>query len=361
VITKVATPAPTPAAPVAVQCETVPSAGPCDAVFRKFFFNKRTGSCEEYQWGGCDEAKVNSFDTKELCEAKCSPSTWPPRPANCPAFRCAQPQCRIAPCVSGNRECPARPLIEREGGTCCPGCSCDPLWIDSKNETVKCEKDLTTPPPPPPPFEKCVTVPSAGPCRAAITRFFFDVKSKTCQKYSWGGCEEQTGNSFETEAQCQTQCGAPTKPECPLFKCAAINCKIAPCAEGNRACPASPTIEREGGICCPACDCSPLWLNKNGQQQKCELDGNPCSGPAVVGSCRGAFPSFFFNEKTKKCESFVFGGCGGSANRHGTQAECEAKCIPRTPAPTRDNDSAGASVVAVALLALLAAATATAL
>jgi len=39
----------------------------------------------------------------------------------CPLFRCASPQCRIAPCADGNRACDAVPTIESDGGKCCVG------------------------------------------------------------------------------------------------------------------------------------------------------------------------------------------------------------------------------------------------
>ncbi len=51
-----------------------------------------------------------------------------------------------------------------------------------------------------------------------------------------------------------------------------------------------------------------------------------CSLPQVSGRCSAHFPSFWHNPSTGQCESFVYGGCDGNANRFGTLAECQATC-----------------------------------
>jgi hypothetical protein len=40
-------------------------------------------------------------------------------------------------------------------------------------------------------------------------------------------------------------------------------------------------------------------------------EGESCALEAQTGMCRGFFEKFFFNRGTGKCESFVYGGCGG--------------------------------------------------
>jgi len=42
--------------------------------------------------------------------------------------------------------------------------------------------------------------------------------------------------------------------------------------------------------------------------------------------CEAAFPRFFFNKKTGKCEKFVYGGCGGNKNNFKTKISCEITC-----------------------------------
>ena len=52
-----------------------------------------------------------------------------------------------------------------------------------------------------------------------------------------------------------------------------------------------------------------------------------CEGAGVTGNCRGAFPRYFFNEKTGKCQKFTYGGCGGTPNNHKTIEACNAACM----------------------------------
>ena len=51
-----------------------------------------------------------------------------------------------------------------------------------------------------------------------------------------------------------------------------------------------------------------------------------CALPIEPGHCLAYMPSYGFNSDTGECESFIYGGCQGNANRFDTLAECEAAC-----------------------------------
>jgi hypothetical protein len=51
-----------------------------------------------------------------------------------------------------------------------------------------------------------------------------------------------------------------------------------------------------------------------------------CSLPEQPGNCDAYEPSFWHNPKTGLCEPFVYGGCGGNANRFATRDACLAAC-----------------------------------
>ena len=51
-----------------------------------------------------------------------------------------------------------------------------------------------------------------------------------------------------------------------------------------------------------------------------------CSLPEEPGNCDAYEPSFWHNPKTGLCEPFVYGGCGGNANRFATRDACIAAC-----------------------------------
>lgn len=42
------------------------------AAFRRWFFNKTSGKCEKFIYGGC-QGNENNFDGKENCQAMCLP------------------------------------------------------------------------------------------------------------------------------------------------------------------------------------------------------------------------------------------------------------------------------------------------
>merc|ERR1712215_304209 len=48
--------------------------------------------------------------------------------------------------------------------------------------------------------------------------------------------------------------------------------------------------------------------------------------PAVGGPCEAYIPRWTFNQATRNCEQFIYGGCKGNKNRFGSKAECEKKC-----------------------------------
>ncbi|XP_051978143.1 podocalyxin-like protein 2 [Xyrauchen texanus] len=51
-----------------------------------------------------------------------------------------------------------------------------------------------------------------------------------------------------------------------------------------------------------------------------------CLMPMEVGPCHGTFPRWYFNAITKRCERFMFGGCGRNLNNFLLLEECAKAC-----------------------------------
>nr|XP_019961120.1 PREDICTED: kunitz-type serine protease inhibitor 6-like [Paralichthys olivaceus] len=51
-----------------------------------------------------------------------------------------------------------------------------------------------------------------------------------------------------------------------------------------------------------------------------------CRLPMKVGSCRAAFPRFFYNVTEQRCRSFFYGGCDANGNNFESESECESTC-----------------------------------
>uniref|UniRef100_A0A8D2L088 BPTI/Kunitz inhibitor domain-containing protein n=1 Tax=Varanus komodoensis TaxID=61221 RepID=A0A8D2L088_VARKO len=56
-----------------------------------------------------------------------------------------------------------------------------------------------------------------------------------------------------------------------------------------------------------------------------------CWLPSDPGPCDGYFPRYFYNSASKKCEKFIYGGCGGNKNNFKTLKECERTCYFKPP------------------------------
>ena len=45
-----------------------------------------------------------------------------------------------------------------------------------------------------------------------------------------------------------------------------------------------------------------------------------------VGSCRGSFKKWYFDVESQRCETFLYGGCNGNANRFDSKSQCQREC-----------------------------------
>ncbi len=51
---------------------------------------------------------------------------------------------------------------------------------------------------------------------------------------------------------------------------------------------------------------------------------NKCYQKANIGMCKAYFKKYYFNQKSNKCESYIYGGCGEVAFH--TLKECKQTC-----------------------------------
>ncbi|KAJ8253121.1 hypothetical protein GJAV_G00209350 [Gymnothorax javanicus] len=115
----------------------------------------------------------------------------------------------------------------------------------------------------------CALKMDEGPCKALKERFYFDVETRRCQRFEYGGCQGNA-NNFETREECEKMCIV--KPD----------------------------------------------------KNPCHLDDEP-------GPCRGLVPRYFFNRSSGECERFFYGGCFGNANNFRSREQCQARCHKREP------------------------------
>merc|ERR1712038_683844 len=119
--------------------------------------------------------------------------------------------------------------------------------------------------------EECTGgAPVTGPCRGAFPRYFFNSATGSCDKFVYGGCGG-TANNYKTEEACLAEC--------------------------------KPTIMTRQIV-------------------------GACSGEAPkIGPCKMAIRRYFFNEKTNKCEKFMWGGCQPGPNNYSSEGGCLHSCL----------------------------------
>ncbi|XP_052532454.1 tissue factor pathway inhibitor isoform X1 [Tympanuchus pallidicinctus] len=123
----------------------------------------------------------------------------------------------------------------------------------------------------------CALKADEGPCKAIHMRFYFNIQSRECEIFEYGGCHGNA-NNFVTLEECQNKCVVTELPlEVMLAK-----------------------IKRE-------------------KPNFCYQEKDP-------GICRGFFSRYFYNKETKICEIFKYGGCLGNQNNFRSLEECQTTC-----------------------------------
>nr|XP_037274979.1 kunitz-type serine protease inhibitor 6-like [Rhipicephalus microplus] len=134
------------------QCDQGPDVGLCKGFFPMWWFNTKTGKCEEFVYGGCG-GNGNRYETREECEETCSSKTL----------------------TSRKEETAAASTVATE---------------DFHSATVA---------------EVCRRPASSGPCLAYLPRFYYDPQRNSCRPFIYGGCKSN-GNNFETLHACIEFC-----------------------------------------------------------------------------------------------------------------------------------------------------------
>ncbi|KAM9010944.1 tissue factor pathway inhibitor isoform 2-T3 [Ara ararauna] len=110
----------------------------------------------------------------------------------------------------------------------------------------------------------CAMKADEGPCKAIHMRYYFNIQSRECEIFEFGGCHGNE-NNFLTLEECQKKCVVTEKP-------------------------------------------------------------NFCFHEKDPGICRGYFSRYFYNKETKLCEVFKYGGCLGNQNNFKNLEECQTTC-----------------------------------
>ena len=150
-------------------------------------------------------------------------------------------------------------------------------------------------------IEICQLPSETGLCFAHFPSFFFNSYSGQCESFVYGGCGGNE-NRFESVEACELACRGVGRRPISIGSGSVTG--------------AQPAVATATG----------RFLSSN----------NECNLPKAAGLCLAYFPSYFYNTHTGECESFVYGGCQGNANRFESRTECEQNCKAGTTRPDLD-------------------------
>ena len=156
-------------------CNIEPEKGICNLP-KSYYFDKYDKICKMYSPLEC-KGNQNSFNTKKLCLKTCGDCASKPKKGPCKAHI-------------------QRYYFDKEKHVCKKfiygGCRGYGNNYKTKKECFDTCGD-------------CNSEPDRGPCRARITRFYFDQDHKTCKRFYYGGCLGNN-NNFHTKKACSKAC-----------------------------------------------------------------------------------------------------------------------------------------------------------
>ncbi|KAM4565831.1 kunitz-type protease inhibitor 2 [Odontesthes bonariensis] len=173
----------------------------------------------------------------------------------------------------------------------------------------------------------CLLPVKVGSCRAAFSRFFYNVTAGSCSGFIYGGCEAN-GNNFDSQEECEAACSGVTGSVLPEDSAPA---PAQPAAKAPRMAPEGPS-ESDPSESDPA-DSAPAHRTEMSAGEFAER----CEAAPKTGPCEALLTRWFYNQKTGSCQSFIYGGCRGNKNNYQSEDSCKAACtgsvLPEDSAP----------------------------
>ncbi|CAX65088.2 BPTI/Kunitz inhibitor domain-containing protein [Caenorhabditis elegans] len=241
----------------------------------RFFFNKDSRICEQFQYFGTGGNR-NNFQTLEECQAQC-----PESPNPCAVTGGAT----LSPCAPGQG--------------CGTGSYCH---VGAQTQTTVCC-------PKPAAVDRCQQPLNVGIGNSNLQRWYFNPLTQQCSTCTYRGLQGNE-NNFLSQNECEQSClvnpckiGSPYRSQGITVQCSAM----------------SPTVCPAGHYCHLGADATTSVC--------CQALGNsPCEEEMTQGEGPSALTRFYYDASQRKCLAFNYLGLKGNRNNFQSKEHCESTC-----------------------------------
>lgn len=197
--------------------------GNCQNYTANWYYDTKESRCRQFYYGGCG-GNGNNFPTEQACEQRCTekklevPSV--PHVETPPRFDEPDEEdyCLTPKDVGGCDEYIERYYFDERSRAChqftYTGCGGNHNNFESPEECQRNCGHLYHPRPEPPVTQNqtqstdiCNLPEQSGDCHDYKIAYFYDSDISKCTSFHYSGCGGN-GNNFETNEQCERQCGA---------------------------------------------------------------------------------------------------------------------------------------------------------
>uniref|UniRef100_A0A8C9RJB7 Tissue factor pathway inhibitor a n=1 Tax=Scleropages formosus TaxID=113540 RepID=A0A8C9RJB7_SCLFO len=172
---------------------------------------------------------------------------------------------------------------------------------------------------PEPGKNSCRLEEEAGPCRSLLRRYFFNSRSKKCETFFYGGCLGNA-NNFKTLEACQVACHTSRERKKAEMR-----------HDGRRSEPVEPSaapVSSDGDVHLGAVEINPSRAEPPKENRTDSFLPAVCFQPIDRGTCDGSSKRYLYNRKLKRCQIFLYSGCGGNKNNFVSRKQCMKMCLP---------------------------------
>lgn len=283
--------------------------GPCEGSYPSYYFDKSSGKCNPFTYGGC-LGNNNRFETKKLCEQTC---------INQETLDECEQQLVVGPCRG---EFP-RWYYDKYEGHCKQflygGCKGNSNNFESERQCIERCAALSE-------REICILPKVEGPCLGNFPRWYYDYMDGHCKEFVYSGCQGNR-NRFVTKRQCEKICNATQ---------VAVSSDICTLPKAEGPCQAA-ILHWYHNVATGRCEqfyyggCegnANRFENRADCERAClsHKEKNICQLQHESGNCFDFQERWYHDSDSGHCRRFYYSGCGGNENNFASYHECEKKC-----------------------------------